>query len=108
MNITYINNSSTNSISCLDDSELSDYILSIDEQKYFDSIYNNALSYISSVSLSAAIKAGSTLYTQDKLNKIYVNKNNSYGFTDEDIDKMKKFMDKSMIGNEIVSFEEFL
>ena len=108
MNITYINNINSNSISCLDDSKLSDYILSDTEQRYFDTIYDDTTSYISSISLVAAIKAGSTLYTQDKLNQIYVNKNNSLGYTNEDIEKIKNFMNTSMVGNEIVDFEDFI
>lgn len=108
MNITYISNINSNSISCLDDSKLSDYILSDTEQRYFDTIYDNTTAYISSVSLVAAIKAGSTLYTQDKLNKIYVNRNNSLGYTNEDMEKMKNFMNTSLVGNEIVDFEEFI
>ena len=108
MNITYINNINSNSISCLDDSKLSDYILSDTEQRYFDTIYDDTTAYISSISLVAAIKAGSTLYTQDKLNQIYVNKNNSLGYTNEDIEKIKNFMNTSMVGNEIVDFEDFI
>ena len=107
MNITYLNNINSNSISCLDDSELSDYILSNTEQRYFDSIYDDTTAYISSISLVAAIRAGSTLYTQDKLNQIYVNKNNSFGFTEKDVENIKKFMNTSLVGNDIVSFGEF-
>ena len=108
MNITYIDNINSNSISCLDDSKLSDYILSDTEQRYFDTIYDDTTAYISSVSLVAAIKAGSTLYTQDKLNQIYVNKNNSFGYTNDDAIKIKNFMNTSMVGNEIISFEDFI
>ena len=108
MNITYIDNINSNSISCLDDSKLSDYVLSKTEQNYFDTIYDNTTAYISSVSLVAAIKAGSTLYTQDKLNQIYVNKNNSFGYTEKDMENIMNFMNTSMVGNEIVSFEEFM
>lgn len=108
MNITYIDNINSNSISCFNDALLSDYILSDDEQRYFDTIYDDTTAYISSISLVAAIKAGSTLYTQDKLNQIYVNKNNSFGYSDNDISALKNFMNTSMVGNEIVDFEEFI
>ena len=108
MNITYINNINSNSISCLDDSLLSDYVLSESEQEYFNTIYDNTTAYLSSIALVAAIKAGSTLYTQDKLNQIYVNKNNSFGFTDRDAEKIENFMRTSMVGNEIIDFGEFI
>ena len=108
MKITYISNEYSSSISCLNDSELSGYILSKDEQRYFDTIYEDTLSYLSSKSLVAAIKAGSTLYTQDKLNKIYVNKNNAFGYTNDDINALKNFMNTSMVGNEIINFEDFI
>ena len=108
MNITYINDLNSNSISCLNDSLLSDYVLSDDEQRYFDTIYDNTTAYISSISLVAAIKAGSTLYTQDKLNQKYVNKNNWFGYSDNDISALKNFMNASMVGNEIVDFEDLI
>lgn len=108
MNITYINDLNSNSISCLNDSLLSDYVLSDDEQRYFDTIYDNTTSYISSISLVAAIKAGSTLYTQDKLNQKYVNKNNTLGFTSKDVENIMNFMNSSMVGNEIVDFEDLI
>ena len=106
MYITYISSKTSNELSCLDDSKLSNYILSDTEQRYFETIYDNTTAYLSSITLVAAIKAGSTLYTQDKLNKIYVNRNNSFGYTNDDVDKIKKFMNTSMVGNEIVNFEE--
>ena len=107
MNITYLSNINSNSISCLDDTELSDYVLSKTEQRYFDTIYDDTTAYISSVSLVAAIKAGSTLYTQDKLNQIYVNKNNSFGYTEKDAENMMDFMNTMLVGNGLVDFEEF-
>ena len=106
MNITYISSENSNSISCLDDSELSSYILSENEQRYFETIYDNTTAYLSSISLVAAIKAGSTLYTQDKLDKIYVNRNNSLGFTNDDVDKIKNFMNSFLVGNGLVDFGE--
>ena len=104
MNITYLSNFNSNTISCFSDNLLSDYILSKNEQDYFDTIFDNSTSYLTSLQLSAAIKAGSTLYTQPRLNSIYVRKDKSS--TETDAEKLKEFLNSTLVGNGLVYFRE--
>jgi hypothetical protein len=104
-NITFILNSNSNNISCLSTNELTSYILSEEEQQNIATLNSNTNSIISSLMLTAAIRAGSSLYTQPELNKLYVRKDNpSYSSTN--VVSFIDFLNTQLVGNEIMSFTE--
>jgi len=96
-NITYIPPNAANSISCLPTSKLSAYILTPEEQQYIENLPNETASVISTQLLIAAIKAGSSLYTQPELNKTYARRDSSFAETDKN--NFKKFLNTKMVGN---------
>ena len=103
--ITYISSKLTNSISCLPVSALSSYILTEEEQQYIENLPNDTDSKISTQMLSASIKAGSTLYTQPSLNKLYARRD-STEYHETDKADLKNFMNTRMVGNNIKEFKE--
>lgn len=103
-NITFLQNSSSNTLLYLPTTMLSSYILSEEEQQYIQNLTNDTTSVISTLMLSADIKAGSSLCTQPALNQIYARYDSEY--TENDRASIKNFMNTRMVGNDIVKFNE--
>lgn len=103
-NIPFIRNSMSNSISCLPTSALYDYLLTEEEHQYIANIEDETASIISNALLTASIKAGSSLYTQPELNKVYVRRDSSYKQSDKD--DFKEFMSKNLVGYKAIKFSE--
>lgn len=104
-NITFLQHLSSNTLLYLPTTKLSSYILSEEEQQYIQNLTNDTTSVISTLILSADIKAGSSLYTQPALNKIYARYDDP-DFTENDRTSIKDFMNTRMVGNDIVKFNE--
>ena len=102
MNITYIPSYTSNSLYCLPVSALSEYLLNEEEQQYLESLSTETASYISSLKLSAAVKAGSTMYTQPILNDTYARQDDEE-FTIDDRKKFKIYLNTKMVGNDMVT-----
>ena len=75
------------------------------EQQYIENLTDDTESVISTLMLSADIKAGSSLCTQPALNKIYARYDDP-DFTENDRASIKNFMNTRMVGNDIVKFGE--
>ena len=105
VNIPYIKTRNSNKLYCLPVSQLSDYILTEEEQQYIENLSENTNSIISSLKLAASTKAGSSLCTQPYLNTLYARRNDS-AFSESSRDNFKIFMNSKLIGNEITSFPE--
>lgn len=104
--ITYTRKNS-NELECLPISCLSDYLLTVEEQQYLDTLESNTSSIISTLKLEAATLAGSTLYTQPYLNKLYA-RHDSQSYKDTDLTNLKRFMDSQMVGNDIEFFGKYM
>lgn len=105
INITYIKNALSNELLYLPTTKLSSYIITEEEQQYIENLTAETTSAISTLMLSAEIKAGSSLFTQPALNKIYARYDDP-DYTDNDRNAMKEFMNKRMVGNDVVKFDE--
>lgn len=103
--VTYISGIDANKISCLPVSLLSAYMLTVEEQEYIANLLDDTAAVISSTLLSAAIRGGSSLYTQTALNKLYIRRDNA-NYSETDKKKLKDFLDRNMVGNTSVSFSE--
>jgi hypothetical protein len=104
--ITFIQTNNANDIYCLNTTLLSSYILTDDEQQYIDSLTDDTTSTISTLKLNASTKAGSSLYTQPELNKIYARRDDS-SYSETDKYDLKNFLNEKLVGNKIVKFSEF-
>lgn len=102
--ITYIQDGTANNISSLQTSLLTGYILSEDEQKYIETLNDSTASHISSLLLTASIKAGSSLYTQSALNRLYVRQDSS-SYHESDKEDFIDYLKNTLVGNEIVKLE---
>lgn len=105
INITYISNALSNELLYLPTTKLSSYILTEEEQQYIEGLTSDTASVISTLVLSAEIKAGSSLYTQPELNKIYARKDDP-DYSEGDRTSIKKFLNEKMVGNDMVKFAE--
>lgn len=105
VNIPYIPNEYSNNISCLPTTVLSAYILTQQEQDYIDGLTKDTESVISTTALSASVKAGTTIYTQPEMNKLYVRRDDlDYGSGQRSA--FKDFMNSHMVGNNVIDFKE--
>ena len=104
-NITYIKDNLANTVECLPTTALSSYLLTEEEHQYIANLLDETNSIISNQLLTASIKAGSSLYTQPELNKIYARRENS-GYKQSDRSDFKDFINTKMVGNMVISFPE--
>lgn len=105
VNIPFIPNEYSNNISCLPTTVLSSYILSEQEQQYISNLTKDTESIISSTTLSASVKAGTIVYTQSEMNKLYLRKDD-INFGEEQRQALKDFINSKLVGNNIVEFDE--
>lgn len=104
-NIPYIKGPRSNEIECLPTSALSSYILTEEEQQYIENLTDDTAAVINSLSLSASTKAGSSLCTQQELDKIYVRYDND-GIGESSRMDFKNFLNTRLVGNAILHFAE--
>ena len=104
-NVTYIKDSNTNELNCLPTFQLSNYILTQEEQQYLQNLSDDTTSTISLLLLTASTKAGSSLYTQPALNKLYMRRDSEdYKSTDKDM--LRKFLNANLVGNDVLKFDD--
>ena len=105
VNIPFIPDEYSNNISCLPTTVLSAYILTEQEQQYIAGLLSDTESVVSSTALSASVKAGTTVYTQPEMNKLYIRKDD-IEFGEGQRNALKDFINSKMVGNEVVEFDE--
>lgn len=103
-NIPFIKSDTANDIACLPITALSGYLLTEEEQQYIANLKSETASIISTLLLNASVKAGSSLYTQPELNKLYARRDSSYKESDKN--DFRDFMNTRLVGNEVVEFTE--
>lgn len=89
-------------LALIDETVLSDYVLSDENVQQINAISNDTSTLTANIMSDIIAKVGPGAANKQTLNALYVQKTNSGGFTEQDLRLFKEFVNYQLVGHKII------